>query len=186
MQYFPILILLFIICGCKSPVKPAAAPGSFQQVNINEENITPTVDIRSYALITNDRTKDSTEAREILKVKRNFPLAMQRKDSLLFEQILGKSFTFRADDEFFNRADYIRDRIHSTWTIDTVRYENLALQFFGDVAVLTYKNSLNGTDDAGRSNLEKYTWADMYGIEDGKWKLLSVHCIDAKIEYPGQ
>lgn len=186
MQFFPILILLFIICGCKSPVKPTASAVSFQQVNIIEENTTPTVDIRSFALITNDHTKDSLEAREIMKVKRNFPLAMQRKDALLFEQILGKSFTFRADDEFFNRADYIQNRIHGTWTIDTVRYENLALQIFGDLALLTYKNSLNGSDEAGRSNLEKYTWADLYIKEDGKWRLLSVHCIDTKIEYPGQ
>ncbi len=184
MQFFPILILLAMIYGCNEPVNPVTTSGSFQQININEENTTPTVDIRSFALITNDRTKDSMDAREILKVKRNFPLAMQRKDSLLFEQILAKSFTFRADDEFFNREDYIQNRIHGTWNIDTVRYQNLALQIMGELALLTYKNSLNGTDDAGRSNLEKYTWADLYGKEDGKWKLLSVHCIDAKIEYP--
>ncbi|MGB5008075.1 MAG: nuclear transport factor 2 family protein [Ferruginibacter sp.] len=186
MQFFPILILLFMICGCKAPVIPVTASGSFQQIKINEENITPTVDIKSFVLITNDRAKDSMEAREIMKVKRNFPLAMQQKDSSLFEQILATGFIFRADDEFFNRADYIQNRIHGTWSIDTVRYENLALQFFGEMAVLTYKNSLNGSDDAGRPNLEKYTWADMYVKEHGKWKLLSVHCIDTKIEYPGQ
>jgi len=186
MQFFPILFLLLIICGCKAPVKPVTASGLFQQININEENITPTVDIKSFVLITNDPIKDSMEAREILKVKRNFPLAMQQKDSSLFEQILATGFIFRADDEFFNRADYIKNRIHGTWTIDTVQFENLALQFFGEVAVLTYKNSLNGSDDAGRPNLEKYTWADMYVNQQGKWKLLSVHCIDTKIEYPGQ
>lgn len=186
MQFLPILILLFMICGCKAPVKPVTASGFFQQIKINEENITPTVDIKSFVLITNDRTKDSMEAREILKVKRNFPLAMQQKDSSLFEQILATGFIFRADDEFFNRDEYIQNRIHGTWTIDTVRYENLAMQCFGEMAVLTYKNSLNGSDDAGRPNLEKYTWADMYVKENGKWKLLSVHCIDAKIEYPGQ
>lgn len=57
-----------------------------------------------------------------------------------------------------------------TWTIDTVKYENLVLQFLGDVAVLTYRNSVKGTDDIGKAVTEHYCWADFYFKESGKWK----------------
>lgn len=182
-QCYFVFFSLSILISCNSSEIPKALGNDYKQILILENNTTPTVDIKGYVLITNNPIKDSAESKEVLKVKRNFPLAMQKRDSLLFEQILSANFTFRADDEFFNRQDYILNRIHGTWTIDTVRFENLALQFFGNVAILTYKNSLKGTDDNGRPDLEKYTWADVYGKENGVWKILSVHCIDSKTEY---
>ncbi|MEP6713193.1 MAG: nuclear transport factor 2 family protein [Ferruginibacter sp.] len=154
------------------------------QIIIKEANTTPTVDIKNFTLITNNVKADSTEAIEILKVKRNWPLAMQRKDSALFESILAKDFTFHAGYEFYaNRTDYISNRITGTWTIDTVRYHNLVLQFFGTTALLTYYNTLNGTDSVGRPDVEHYWWADIYTKENGQWKILAAHEIDARIDY---
>jgi hypothetical protein len=177
---------MVIVCGCKEKTHNSETEKKYFQVTISEENLTPTVDISSFVLITNNESANRIEAMEIMKIKRKFPLAMQGKDSTLFNEILAKNFTFRADDEFFNRADYIRDRVNGTWTIDTVRYQNLALQFFGDIAVLTYRNILNGTDDNGKPDIEKYSWADIFVKEDGKWKIGSVHNVDARIEYPGE
>ncbi|HRB64801.1 MAG TPA: nuclear transport factor 2 family protein [Niabella sp.] len=156
---------------------------NYIQMNIKEANTTPTVDIKDFTLVSNNLTVDSLEALEIMKVKRNFPLAMQKHDSLLFESILSKDFTFRAQNEFFNRADYIANRIHGTWTIDTVKFKNLVLQFFNQSAVLTYTNILNGTDDNGKRDTEYYNWADIYLKENGKWKIAGVHEIESRIEY---
>ncbi len=178
-----ISLVIVLLVSCNQPEKSKQVDSTFTQILIKEANTTPTVDIKEFTLITNNITKDSANAIEILKVKRNWPLAMQRKDSSLFEKILATSFTFRADGDFFNRNDYINDRIHGTWTIDTVRYENMVLQFFKDVAILTYRNTLNGTDKAGNPNIEHYSWADIYCREDNQWKILGSHLIEAKIEY---
>ena len=139
--------------------------------------------IKNFDLITNNVKADSTDAKEIMQVKRKLPLAMQGKDSALFNEILAKGFTMRGEKEFLNRSDYIKNRVAGTWTIDTVKYQNLALQFFGDIAVLTYRNILNGTDDFGKADTEYYSWADIYIKENGKWKIGAIHNIDARIEY---
>lgn len=157
---------------------------NYIQVNIKEANTTPTVDIKDFTLVSNNLIADSIEAIEIMQVKRNLPLAMQKHDSLLFESILSKNFTFRAQNEFFNRTDYIANRVHGTWTIDTVKFKNLVLQFFNQTAILTYTNILNGTDDNGKPDTEYYSWADIYLKENGKWKIAGVHEIESRIEYP--
>ena len=183
MRLYYLLLLLFIgiSFGC---IQNNFTISNYIQVSIKEANTTPTVDIKDFTLISNNLIVDSIEAIEIMRVKRNFPLAMQRHDSLLFESILSKNFTFRAQNEFFNRTDYIANRVHGTWTIDTVKFKNLVLQFFNQTAILTYRNILNGTDDNGKPDIEYYSWADMYLKENGKWKLAGVHEIESRIEYP--
>ena len=152
---------------------------------ITEANLTPTVDIKNYTLITNNVYPDSINATEILQLKRSLPLAMQRKDSALFDSILSTDFTYRGEDEFYkNRKDYIRNRVNARWTIDTVQYQNLVLQFFGEIAILTYRNTLNGTDDNNRPVIEHYSWTDIYGKENGKWKIKGMHEIGSRVEYP--
>ena len=127
-RQFQLLLFLFVgvTFGCTQ--NNSIVP-NYIQVIIKEANTTPTVDIKDFTLVSNNIKADSIEAIEIMRVKRNFPLAMQKYDSLLFESILSKSFTFRAQNEFFNRTDYIANRVHGTWTIDTVKFKNLVLQF---------------------------------------------------------
>lgn len=175
---------ILLCASCGQADKGKEPDSRFKQVVIREANTTPTVDIPAFNLISNNLAKDRVSAYEILKVKRKWPLAMQRKDSLLFENILADNFTFRAEGEFFTRADYIHDRVHGTWTIDTVRYKNMVLQFFDNIALLTYKNSLTGTDSVGHRNIEHYSWADIYSKENGQWKILGCHLVEANIEYP--
>ncbi len=59
----------------------------------------------------------------------------------------------------------------------------MVLQFFGEIAVLTYRNILKGTDDFGKPDIEYYSWADIYVKENGKWKAAGGHLIDQRIEY---
>lgn len=178
-----IIVIITFISSCNSQFSSNHTDEKYEPILINETNTTPTIDIKNFTLITKDAKADSSEAVAILKVKRNWPIAMQTKDSALFENILAKNFTFRAEDGFLNRADYIKDRVHGTWTIDTVKYQNMVLQFFGEMAILTYRNILNGTDNNGRADIEYYSWADIYSKENGNWKIAGSHLIDARTEY---
>ena len=186
MKTFTKLLSLFIlfVAACTQSKSPTGT-SEYKQITITESNTTPTVDIKEYILVTTNKSVDSADAIEILGLKRKLPLAMQRKDSILFESILSKNFTYRGEDEFYkNKEDYIHNRIHATWTIDTVKYQNLVLQFFDGIAVLTYRNALNGTDDTGKVDIEHYSWADIYVEENSKWKIRSIHEIESRIEYP--
>jgi hypothetical protein len=186
------LFILTVLLSCNSNKEndtAAEKPVSkdLHQIIITEENSTHTIDIKNFSLIGDSSETQIADAKEILKVKRKWPMAMQQKSRVLFEEILSKDFSMRGEGEFFgNREDYIKDREKGTWSIDTVRYENLVLQFFGEIAILTYRNKLKGTDIAGIPNKEFYTWADMFKKENGAWKILASHCIDARVEYFGK
>ena len=175
------ILTIFSACNERTPSNDSGK--TYLQLIIKEDNVTPTVDIKNFNLITNNLKADSADAIEIMQVKRKLPLAMQGKDSALFNEILAKGFTMRGEKEFLNRSDFIKNRVTGTWTIDTVKYQNLALQFFGNIAVLTYRNILNGTDDFGKADTEYYSWADIYIKENGKWKIGAIHNIAARIEY---
>jgi len=180
-----LLGLIALLNGACNQSQLTGKTTGYEEKLITEANLTPTVDIRNYTLITNNFPHDSISAIEILRLKRNLPLAMQRKDSVLFDSILSIGFTYRGEDEFYkNRKDYIRNRVNARWTIDTVQYQNLVLQFFGEIAILTYRNTLNGTDDNNRPVIEHYSWADIYGKENGKWKIKGMHEIGSRVEYP--
>ena len=92
------------------------------------------------------------------------------KDAALFDRFLARGFTFRAEDEFWNREQYIRKRVEEPETVGSARYENLVLQFFGDIAVSTYRNVLQGTDAGGKTETLYMTWASVYVKEDGEWR----------------
>lgn len=177
-------LFIFFVAACTQSKLPPET-SEYKQITITEANTTPTVDIKEYTLITTDKNLDSADAVEILELKRKLPLAMQRKDSVLFESILSNYFTYRGEDEFYkSKEDYIQNRIHASWTIDTVEYQNLVLQFFDGTAILTYRNTLHGTDEGGKEDIEHYSWADIYSKENGKWKIKGIHEIESRIEYP--
>jgi ketosteroid isomerase-like protein len=150
---------------------------AFAQHVIKQNNKISTVGIDSFILITNNFLADEQKAKDIMEVKRNWPLAMQNKDRSLFESILAKQFTFRADNEFFNRKEYIEDRVKTPTIVDTAVYENLVLQFFGNTALLSYRNVITGKDAGGIAEKWQYSWADVYTEEKGKWKIAGSHLI---------
>ncbi len=109
---------------------------------------------------------------------------MQTKDPALFEKILARDFVFRGESGMLRREDYIKNRTApSQAKVLTADYENIALQFFGDIAVMTYRNIVKGTNDEGQPDPPEYiSWADIYVKENGKWKIGSVHVVDYRTE----
>ena len=150
----------------------------YVQVKYDIDVNTPTVGINNYTLITNDLGRDSSAAREIIKTKVTLPLAMQKHDSLLFESILASGFIYQGEEAFFNRAEYIHDRITAKWMISDARYENLVLEFFDGYGVLTYRNKITEKDEFGKDQLYTWFWTDIWIKENGKWKLKDLRAIN--------
>lgn len=156
----------------------------YAAIEIREENQTPTVDIAKYTLILSPDEDRKNDATEILRVKRKWPLAMQSPNAPAFDSLLSRDFTFTDDGHLFNRADYIKDRtILSEWKITHVKYYNLTLQFFGDVALLTYRNRVTNENATTKATeIEHMSWADVYVRENSRWKLGSAHVVDFRLE----
>lgn len=191
MKLAPGFILFSLLAfGCDSN-KKASLPLSglakdtinirkFSQINIAAEYTTPTVKIDSLKLITPDSAAQASDAKAILRAKVLLPLAMQKHDAALFDSALAREFTFRGENEFFERRAYIEDRVKGQWMISYVQYENLVLQFFGDIGVLTYRNIVTEKDEMGKPLKWYFTWADFWVKEDGRWKVGAIHLVESR------
>ncbi len=81
--------------------------------------------------------------------KKDMPLAVQRHVAALFNSWCARDFISRGEHEFLGgREEYIDDDVNATWNVLDARYENLVLQFFGENALLTYRNIVKEKDEA--------------------------------------
>jgi hypothetical protein len=158
--------------------QPKAKPAT--QVTLTIRSKYPQVRLSSYTLISDDVEATKADAEAVMQVKTELPRAVQTKEADKFDRILARNFVFRANDEFYNRADYIRARVNNKDTVMTADYENVVLQFIGDIAFLTYRNIVV-IQPGGPENTAHMTWADILVKEDGKWKFSAVHLIDSKM-----
>lgn len=188
---FLLSIISYLVFACTSK-QPSTKNTEKRSASISlpivveEENNSPSVDISHYTLINDGNNDRSKDAKEILKIKRKWPLAMQSLNPLAFDSILSKNFTFKGIDDFYDRAAYIQNRTKpDDWKIIFVQYENLTLQFFGNTGVLSYVNHItNRNNKTSETEYEHISWVDVYELEDGQWKIASSHAIDYRLEVP--
>jgi len=186
MKYFTSVVLAtaFAISACERLKTDSFAsdanggPKKFVQIKYDIDVNEPTVGITSYTLITNNLEKDKLEGEQIIREKVTLPLAMQKHDETLFDDILAKDFIYQGEEAFFNRAEYIQDRVNAKWVISDVRYENLVLEFFDNYGVLTYRNKVKEKDEFGKDQLYTWFWTDVWIKEDGRWKLRDLRAIN--------
>jgi ketosteroid isomerase-like protein len=183
-----VLLLSIIFLGCRNnringDRHPSAEKRQGEQLiqeTINIDRPSSNVDITSFVLITDNLEGDRAEALAIMQLRAKLPLAVQPKDAALFDRILAPRFIYRAEDEFWNREQYIRDRVEEPEKVESARYENMVLQVFGDIAVSTYRNIVQLKDSSGKPATLHMTWASVYLKENGEWKVGAVHLIDTK------
>lgn len=185
------LLLIIILIGCQANensvtsepavTKHKAESKKYIQVTRKIDNNIPSIGISNYNLITDDLGRDSTESDALIRAKVIIPLAMQKHDAALFDSVLAKDFTAQGEGQFFEREAFIQNRVNGKWMISDVQYENLVLQFFGEIALLTYRNIVKEKDKMGMPQTWHFTWADIWVKEDGRWKVKAqrgIHAMD--------
>jgi hypothetical protein len=187
-----LVILNFYLISCSNSQKHNTKSGGnsynsknqnesekkYIQVNIKVDLKTPTVGIKSFTLITNDLQRDISNAQVIIQAKVMLPLAMQKHDETLFDSVLSKDFIYHGEEAFFNRKEYIHDRVNAKWMISDVQYENMVLEFFDDFGVLTYRNKVKERDESGKDQLYFWFWTDIWIKENGRWKIKDLRAIN--------
>jgi hypothetical protein len=178
-----LLLISIVVLACANK-KEEIKNETYKIVEVAEDNTTPTVDLKKYRLIENGSEDRKQDAKQILKLKRTWPLVMQSPSRIGFDTLLSRNFTFSGDGNLLNREDYITDRIKpSDWKITHVKYDNLTLQFFGNTALLTYRNEVtNEHINTKEVEIEYISWADLYVLENRKWKIGASHTVDVRIE----
>jgi ketosteroid isomerase-like protein len=181
-----VVLSTFFLAGCGAnevvSEHPAEQPkaNSPRQVIMATRSQYPQVRLSTYTLICDDDLEArKAEAEAVMQVKIELPRAVQTEEADRFERILARDFVFRAKDQFYDRADYIRERVNNKDTVMTADYENVVLQFVGDIAFLTYRNIVV-MKPGGPEHTAHMTWADILVKENGQWKFRAVHLIDSK------
>lgn len=186
MKQILLTTLLLSLLSCTQHKKEEEKAGAYPYsiVEVKETNNTPTVDIEKYFLVSRPGEDRKNDAAEIMKIKRQWPLVMQNPSVAGFDSLLTADFIFTGDGNLLNRKEYIEDRTApSEWQITHVKYFNLNLQFFNDIALLSYRNEVTNKDSlTGAIEIEFISWSDVYKKENGKWKIGAAHVIDFRME----
>jgi hypothetical protein len=173
--------ILMVTLGVTHAADPAG--GKHLQLTLRVDQQTPGIDLSEYALITDHPEAHRREAEAIMRVKLGWPRAVQTKDPAVFNRILARGFTLREPDgRLYERDAYIRDRVESREAVKAVRYENVVLQFIGDVAVMSYRNVLRHTNADGTPDTLYLSWLDVFVREQGEWKIGASHLISERVE----
>jgi Domain of unknown function (DUF4440) len=168
---------------------PTSKPqdGAYQQVVLREHRRVPGIELDTYTLISDRVEAHRREAEALMRVKLDWPRAMQTKERALFKRILARNFTLREPDgTLYERDAYIRARVESPETVRSVRYENVVVQFFGELAIVSYRNVVRHTDAAGTPDTLHLNWVDVFVREQGEWKIGASHLIGERVEKAGQ
>ena len=158
MKYFIFqLVWTIVLIGCqanensvtnqRNATKQTGESKKYIQVTRKIDNNIRSIGMDNYNLITDDLGRDSTEADAVMRAKVIVPLAMQKHNAVSFDSILAKDFTAQGENEFFEREAFIQNRVKGKWMISDVQYENLVLQFFGNIGLLTYRNTVKEIDE---------------------------------------
>lgn len=181
MKYLIFLLLSIALIGCQANenrvsskptvMKQTAESKKYIQVARKIDNNITSIGINNYTLITDDIGRDSTKADDIIRARVILPLAMQKHDAALFDSILAKDFTSQGEGEFLEREAFIQNRVNGPWMMLDIQYENMVLQFFDEMALLTYRNTIKDKDELGVLRVWHFTGADIWIKEDGRWKI---------------
>jgi hypothetical protein len=175
-----ILIALALLPG--SPLLNAAnAPKAVRPVQQFKLTSLPkysNAGLKEYVLISDNLERDRADAEAIIQSKVEFVRAMQTKVRAHFEPFLAHNFIFRTSDQFFDRNEYINDRVADPSKVKQADYMNVVVRFIGDIALVTYSNIVEDQPGGPGAWKAHMTWADVLSKEDGRWKFSAMHLIE--------
>ncbi len=157
-----------------------------KQFNLTTEPKYPNIGLKEYTLITDDLERDRAIAEAVIQAEIGLPHAMQTKQRPDFEAVMAKNFMFRAENEFFDREGYISNRVGDSSKVKQVDYRNVAIQLYGDRALVTYSMIVENEPGGSGSLKADMSWADVLVKEDGQWKYESAHLIESRAVTPAK
>ena len=188
---FTALLMVVFFSGCTGSEtvssnaadysKPAMQPKTaavLEQFKLTTEPKYPKVGLKEYTLITDNLERDRSIAEAVIQAKIGLPHAMQTKQRPDFEAVLARNFMFRGENEFYDREGYISNRVGDPIKVKQVDYKNVAVQLYGDRALVTYSNIAEDEPGGPGSSKADMSWADVLAKEEGQWKYESVHLIE--------
>jgi ketosteroid isomerase-like protein len=111
---------------------------------------------------------------EVTALERAYIESSRQYDIAWFERYLADSFSSTGDGVMSDKATVIANLKNRVRKTESVSYEELKVQAYGDAAVAVgltnFKGTLNGKDAS-----RKYRWTDTWVKRDGQWQCVAGH-----------
>ncbi|WP_404334373.1 nuclear transport factor 2 family protein [Sphingomonas sp. MMS12-HWE2-04] len=120
-----------------------------------------------------------SDAAALEALNRDWLTAYKTRDAATLARILADDFeAVYPGGRVLRKADVLRVATNPTRIITDITWDNLKIMVFGDVAVVSARSRLAGTD-AGKPFTATNDFADVYVKRDGAWRAISAHVVRA-------
>lgn len=159
-----------VITACNTEIKKIESKEEPILIKVNLLQDSTTARINEYTLATSDPNKDSIESRKIIDLKIGLIDAIEKRDSAFLIENLHESFSFISGESFYNKHDFINQRLYESLDVSTFRLIKPALHIIDNTAVLSFVQF----NKDGATEFKSF-WTDVFSKTNGEWKLTAIH-----------
>ena len=114
-------------------------------------------------------------SRQILRLEDSWAAGVVKRDSALFERMLGRGFVYSEDDRTMTRAEVLKDILTSTDTVREAHNEDMHVHRYGQsTAVVTGWLVLRGHGPSGAFD-RRYRFTDTWVRFGNSWRIVAAH-----------
>jgi ketosteroid isomerase-like protein len=138
------------------------------------------------AVVTSAQTKNAEKQgkmdrihQTILLIEQELFTAIKAKDATALNRILGEDFVYRnpGNDEI-GKADFLKTISSSPINIISLWGEEMKVNVFGEVAILTGLQLAKTKNSEGKEELSAGMFTDVFARRSGRWELVLAHAVD--------
>jgi ketosteroid isomerase-like protein len=119
-----------------------------------------------------------TPIESIIKVQQRFWAALQSQSAADFESILAENYRCVSPLEpDQNRSEFIRTLVSMPLTVKSVTCDNLQVDVWGDVAVLTGVQIAHMSFSNGEGVIDKIAITNIFNRVDDEWQMVLSHAV---------
>jgi ketosteroid isomerase-like protein len=116
---------------------------------------------------------------EILLLEEEIFGAVKGRDASVLERVLADDFVYRSPGRQVSRDDFLKLCGAFPFEISSVRGEELKVNVYGDLAVVTGLQIAKTKGDDGKEEQSVVAFTDVFVKQNGKWMLSLAHAVDA-------
>jgi ketosteroid isomerase-like protein len=135
------------------------------------------------ASTSSKKSENLNEARQaILVLEEEILGAVKSRDASVLERLLADDFVYRSPGRQVARDDFLKICATFPCEIVSIRGEELKVNFYGDVAVVTGLQFAKTKGDDGKGEKSVVAFTDVFVRQNGKWALSLAHAVDLSQE----
>ncbi|MBO0858301.1 MAG: nuclear transport factor 2 family protein [Chloracidobacterium sp.] len=125
------------------------------------------------------KSENNNDARQaVLLLEEKIFVAVKSRDASVLERVLAEDFVYRSADQEVTRDDFLMRCSRFPYEIVSIRGEDLKVNFYGEIAVVTGLQFADTKTDDGRIETSVVAFTDVFVKQNGDWSLCLARAVD--------